>query len=186
MTVPASQMMQVRDAICAVIKAQLPGFDVAGHHGRFSDVELRKFATGPSAVRVALLALERPQSVGEGYVDYLARFGLFVVTRDGAAVGDRDLQALCAVEAITVLAQRARWGVGAICMAAEGVTAQNLYSVGGQDDGVALWALDLRQPVRLQTEDDSASVTLQAWLGVAPNVGPAHRDDYVELGRPPA
>lgn len=186
MTAATPQLIRVRDAIVAKIREALPDFDVAGHYGRFTDEQMHAFGASAPAVRVAILGLSDPTGAGEDYLDYVLAVGIYVATSDGADVGDRDVQALCAVEAITLLSHHQRWGAGDICLAARSAVAQNMYSAAAMADGFALWAIDLRQPVRLQPEDDSAAVTLRAWLGVAPNVGLGHEADYVELGRPPA
>ena len=187
MTGAAPQLIQVRDAIVATIHQALPDFDVAGHYGRFTDDQLHAFGASAPAVRVAILGLGDPTSTDDDYLDYVLAVGIYVATADGATIGDRDVQALCAVEAITLLANRQRWGLGGICGAAKSAVAQNLYSAAAMADGFALWAVDLRQPVRLQLEDEAAAGTLKRlFVGLAPRVGAAHVADYVQVAGEPA
>ncbi len=181
----ASQLVRVRDAVGARIKEALPAFDVAGHHGRFSDDELRKFGVAAPAVRVAILAMGEPEGSGEGYVDYVLTIGIYVCTKDGATLGDRDGSALAAVETIVLLSLRSSWGLRDICKPARSATAQNLYSAAGLADGLAMWAVDLRQPVRLCEPEEDGAALERVFVGVAPNVGRDHRDDYVQVAGPP-
>lgn len=179
-----SRLMQLRGAICtAIIAAAGDGVDVAGHFGRFSEAELDKFLAKAPAVRVAVLALENPQAVADAGVDYVARIGIYVVTKDGPAAGDRDESAAALVEAIMVLCDRTRWGLGAFVRQSQGATAANLYSPAALGGGNALWAVDLRQPLRLAPAEEGADpFQLQAlFAGFAPRVGAAHEADYVRV-----
>lgn len=179
-----SRLMQLRGAICAKIKAVAgDGVDVAGHYGRFSEDELKKFLASAPAVRVAVLALDDPCPTSDDGVDYLARIGVYVVTKDGPVVGGRDEAAVALVEAILVLSDRQRWGLGGFVRAARSATAANLYSAEAQGGGNALWAVDLRQPIRLEPAGEGTDpFQLQAlFAGFAPRIGAAHEADYVRV-----
>lgn len=174
-----SALLDLRDAVVASVKAALPSFGVEGHLGRFEAADLQKFMTKAPAVRVAILGLADPKAEGEGLYLYNVRMALYVVTKDEVARMSRDAAALAAVETIVMLAFEQRWGLKFARPAAP-ATAQNLNSEASLKLGVALWGVAIGQPVRLATTDAGELDALKAlWIGVAPDIGAAHRDDYL-------
>lgn len=175
----SSALLDLRGRIVDALAAAFDGVDVEAHLGRFDEEQLKHFLAKAPAIRVALMALERPTRVAAGGIEALARFGVYVVTRDGAGRMDRDVAAIAAVEHVLRLADRARWG-SEITLPAEPASARNLYTQGLGQAGRALWAIDLPQPVRISPSDafgTSGPATL--FLGVAPEIGRAHEDKYV-------
>lgn len=180
-----SELVTLRDRIVQRIKTALPGFGVEPHLGRFTADDLKRFGAKAPAVRVAVLALERPANGNPGGA-YLARIGIFVVTTDRAATNlDKATSSLAAVDTILALTEGQRWGLP-FCLAAEGTTAANLHADALSALGVAIWALDLRQPVRLHVEHDAPDALKELWIGFAPRIGPAHREDYLGPFEAPA
>lgn len=179
-----SRLLQLRDRIVERIRTAVPNVEVEGHLGRFDEAELKKFMVRAPAIRVAVLALEDPRTASDEGVDYTARVGIYAVAKDGAGKFSRDEAAIAMIEAVLLLTDRQRWGLP-FCLSAQRAAAQNLYTPGAQADGVALWAIDLRQPVRLVAPADDAGALTRLFLGFAPDIGAAHVDDYIELGRPP-
>lgn len=176
-----SQLLTLRDNIIEQIKGILPGTSVEGHLGRFSEGDLSRFLLAAPAVRVGVLGIESPQPTSDDGVDYRACIGIYVVTKDVAAAGSRDETSVAAVEAILKLTDRNRWN----CRFAkpEGrATAQNLYSAAALSSGIALWAIDLRQPVRLSSRQEEDGTLPRLWLGLAPDIGAGHQDDYTLIG----
>lgn len=175
-----SQLLQLRDAIIAKIKAALPDFGVEGHFGRFNGAELSKFLVAAPAVRVAILGLsDSSDGVEEEDLDTVARVGVYIVTKDGVLKASRDASVCAASEKVVMLAKGQRWGLS-FCRAALPATAQNLYSEDTLNKGVALWAIDIRQPLVLSAPEGEAGDPLtELYIGLAPNIGAAHVDDYV-------
>jgi hypothetical protein len=178
-----SRLLTLRETIVSKIKVVCPELkDVAGHHGRFTESELEKFVTSAPAARVAILGLGYPQQISDEGVDYRVSVGVYVATRDGAQTNDRDEQAISAIERIMILADRTRWKLP-FCQPCDVGGAQNLYSAQGLKDGIALWAVDLRQVVRLARLVSPSQGQAQAlFLGQAPNIGPGHEQDYTKIG----
>lgn len=178
-----SQLLQLRAAVIAAIQAALPGFEVAGHLGRFSASDLGQFLVKAPAVRVAVLGLSNARALGEDG-DHLAadvKVAIFVVTKDQGVRLGREEAAVAAVERLCLLATGARWGL-AFARPAEPPTAQTLFNDATLAKGVALWAIDLTQSVVLspaEAGEVEGGPLSELWLGVAPNVGAAHRDDYL-------
>lgn len=176
-----SQLLQLRAAIIDKIKVALPGFGVEGHFGRFSGAELSRFLTSAPAVRVAILGLsDSAEGVDEGDLDTVVRVGIYIVTKDGALKASRDAAVCAAAEKLVMLAVGQRWGLP-FCRPARPATAQNLYSEDTLNKGVALWAIDLPQPIRLCADDDGGAgdPLTELYIGLAPNIGADHVDDYV-------
>lgn len=177
-----SQLLQLRAAVIDAIKAALPGFEVAGHLGRFSATDLNQFLVKAPAVRVAILGLANAQAQGEDG-DHLAvdvKVAIFVVTKDQSVRLGREEAATAAVERICLLATGARWGLR-FARAAEAPNAQTIFNDVTLSKGVAVWAIDLTQPVLLSPADAGdieGGPLSELWLGVAPKIGAEHRDDY--------
>ena len=175
-----SQLLQLRDAIIARIRAALPEFDVEGHYGRFDATELSRFVAKAPAARVAVLGLsDSSDGVDEDDLDTVARIGVYVVTKDGVLKASRDAAVCAASEKIVLLAKGQRWGL-TFCRPAAPAVAQNLYSPESLNKGVAIWAIDIRQPVVLSAPEGAAEAPLtELYLGLAPKIGAAHVDDYL-------
>jgi phage gp37-like protein len=175
-----SELLTLRGAMATQIDARLgSGWDVEPHLGRFTDEELKLFMAKAPAVRVAVLGLGKPTEIPDASAaDYPTTIGVYVVTKDGSTKFSRDEQAIAAVEAILLLADRNRWGCGQFCRSCTPRGARNLYSDKGLRDGVALWAIELDAVVRLAPPDPATYTMTALYLGQAPNVGQTHVDDY--------
>ncbi len=144
-------------------------------------------AASGCGVRVAMLGLANPVKVSDEGVDYEAIVGIYVVTRDGAGRLSRDEASIAAVETIMILCDRTRWGLPFCKIGERPPSAQNLYNAKALADGMALWAIDLRQPVRLAPPAAAEGGALSAlWLGISPNIGTNHAADYVQVAPEPA
>lgn len=177
-----SQLIELRDAVVAGLTHALPGtFKVEGHLGRFTADDLSQFLTVAPAVKVAILGLKDGTSAGDdgGDLGCRVQIAAYVVTKDETGA-KRDVLALAAVETIARVAIGNRWGLP-FAFAALPAAAQNLTNGDTLKRARALWAVEIGQPVRLWSpEDGDAGATLrQLYVGVAPEIGLAHVDDYV-------
>ncbi|PZO04851.1 MAG: hypothetical protein DCF29_09585 [Alphaproteobacteria bacterium] len=178
-----SQLLQLRQAVIDRIKAVLPTFTVEGHLGRFNAAELTRFLIAAPAVRVAVLGMADGQRTSDEdgtELDCIVRLAIYVVTKDDARKLSRDEACIAAVEAITLAAVGQRWGLD-FCDPAQPASAQNLYSAETLAKGNALWAIEIGQPVRLRVPIGEGDVDelRQLFIGLAPEVGPEHIDDYI-------
>lgn len=163
-------------AICTAIAQALPELrDCLPHAGRFDLAELKSFATRAPAVRVALLGLGREAEGGGPTWEYEARLAAFVVVTDRPGL-PRHEAAIAITQRLVTLIGAARWGqpVGQ----AKGVAADNLYSSGLREQGVALWGVTWIQSVQLYPTPASAA-PLPTRL-YATGLGPA-ADDPVQV-----
>lgn len=175
-----SALLVLRQAVITQVKAALgQGWDVAGHLGRFSAADLNQFLTKAPAVRVAILG------VGDSTIDAdgdgltaTARIGIYVVTKDQGARLGREEIAVAAVETIMLLAFGNRWGLPLVGKAGA-PNAQTIFNADTLAKGVALWAIDLGQPITIERPGEEPDPLSQLYLGIAPNIGAAHQDDYL-------
>lgn len=177
-----SVLLNLRAAIIAGIADQLPkGWDVGGHLGRFTANDLTKFITVAPAVRVAVLGLTDPKPHDGEAVEWRVKIGVFVVTKDQGKALAREEIAAAAVETIVVNAFGSRWGMGAAGVRpAEAATAQTIFNDDTLRHGVALWGIDWSQPVILSRAEAAEFNPLkELWVGIAPEIGAAHRDAYI-------
>lgn len=182
-----SQLLQLRAAVVAGIKAALPAFEVEGHLGRFTAADLNQFLMAAPAIRVAILGLTDSQAIGEEgeEIAAVAKVAIYVVTKDVGKRLSRDQAAMAAVERICLLASGNRWGLS-FAQAADAPTGSNLFSGETLQRGVALWAIDLPQPVRLwmgardgEPQPPEMPELRQLFIGIAPQIGAAHAADYI-------
>lgn len=163
------------------IRAAAPGLrDCGPHAGRFDLAELKAFSARAPAVRVALLSVGAEARAGGPQRRWTARLAAFVVTRDAPGL-DRAASAAAIVQRILLLADGARWGVAAFGPA-YGIEAQNLYGAGTRGAGVALWAVQWRQPVAVETGPD-APLGLDLYVSDGPDYGLSAIDDYTPFER---
>jgi len=177
-----SVLLNLRAAVIAAITAQLPkGWDVGGHLGRFTANDLTKFITLAPAVRVAVLGLTDPKPQDGDAVEWRVKIGVFVVTKDQGKALAREEIAAAAVETIVLNAFGSRWGMGAAGVRpAEAATAQTIFNDDTLRQGIALWAIDWSQPVVLEKNEAAEINPLkELWVGIAPDIGAAHVDDYI-------
>jgi phage gp37-like protein len=181
-----SGLIDLREAIVAGIKAAVDSsLDVAAHSGRFTLDELSAFMVKAPAIRVAMLGVQAMTPVGEGGLDLDIQIGLYVATKDSGARLSRDTASLGLVEALVMLAHDRRWGV-ANAHPCQARTAQNLYTEAGRTKGVALWAIELSQTLRVCRDEALQSTALkELWVGFAPEIGSAHVNDYIHVETAP-
>lgn len=176
-----SVLLNLRAAIIADITAQLPkGWSVDGHLGRFTSGDLAKFITVAPAVRVAVLALTEPKPQDADAVEWRVKIGVFVVAKDQGRTLAREQIAAAAVETIVLNAFGSRWGLGRSGVRpADAATAQTIFNDDTLRHGVALWAVDWSQPVVLSRDEAAEFNPLkELWVGIDPDIGPAHVADY--------
>lgn len=178
-----SQLLQLRQAVIDAISAALPNFKIEGHLGRFAPADLSRFLISAPAVRVAILGLGKGELVtdddGPTIWDGEARLAVYVVTKDVGARLARDEVATAAVEAIVIRAAGATWGLP-FTRPAGAADGQNLFSDETLQKGVALWGVNIPQPVRLWSAEGEVPGPLSAmFVGTAPDIGAAHEADYI-------
>lgn len=174
-----SALLTLRQAVIDQLKTTLgSGWDVAGHLGRFSAADLNQFLTRAPAVRVAVLG------VGDAAIELdgdalmaTVRLAVYVVTKDQGARLGREEIAVAAVETILLLAFRNRWGLPLV-RPAGAPNAQTIFSADTLSKGVALWAIDIPQPIIIERPEGDTNPLTELFLGIAPNIGPAHVADY--------
>lgn len=175
-----SALLTLRQAVIDALKASLgKSWDVAGHLGRFAPADLNQFLTRAPAVRVAVLGLEAGAIQPDGdAMTTTVRLGIYVVTKDHGARLAREEIAVAAVETITLMAFGNRWGVPGV-KPAGAPNAQTIFNGDTVAKGVALWAIDLPQPIVIERPEGETNPLSELFLGIAPNIGAAHEDDYL-------
>ncbi len=170
------------DAIAARMAQAFPALKTCEvHAGRFDADELARISARVPALFVSCLGIPKVTNAGTEQADADAALAVFVLL--GSSPGlPRDVAARNVVEALVVLVQNERWGLSG-CGETREIRAENLY--GGKIDaqGVALWAVSWRQLLRLGAScfDESGTVPSHLYLGIDPDIGPDHVDDYLEV-----
>lgn len=176
------KLSTLRNAIKETLKAKLPEkFDIDTHSGRFDGNALQQFIAKSPAIRIAILALPKFTPFGENADKATCQIGIYISLKDDAERLDRDVNALDFVEDVLLSCNTNRWGLpfafGAIPQGA-----QNLHSDFLAGKGVALWAIDISQDIIIEPDDAPGPNELSGvFLGVAPQIGIAHKDDYTKI-----
>ncbi|RTL99779.1 hypothetical protein EJV44_04670 [Ancylobacter aquaticus] len=132
--------------------------------GKFDLPALERFGAKAPAIRVAILRLTGFKWVDTGEVDATVDLGAFIVTRDERGL-PRDLAVLRLVQAVIVKVHAERWGQKSV-QAARPVRAENLYSGGIQNKGLALWGVSWTTKLRMGTDAFAAPAGSAAiWCG---------------------
>lgn len=165
--------------IAARIETALPGLkECAEHPGRFDLEEIKRMAVRTPGVRVALLGVLPRQ--GDEHLDL--DLAAFILTSD--AKGLPRHRAAQTIMARIILEMRDRswgdecFGPGVL------VDARNLYDGKHASRGIALWAVRWRQGVAWTPSQDDPVKIEQLYVGIAPEIGVDHKDDYTLIGRP--
>lgn len=162
----------------------LPGLrQCEGMEGRFDLDELKTVTARAPAVLVARLGATTPRPLAGPHWHYHLRMAAFVVTRDTLDLR-RDLAAGTICQALLVRIPGATWGL-AECGDARDVADQSLSGSALKAKGIALWAVTWTQPVVLEALPAPGQVALELYVGMAPEIGAAHEDDYVRIGGEP-
>lgn len=152
------------------------------HCGRFTIEELGKEAMRGPAFRIALFGFD-PKPDSSGTTDLHMSISVAILTEDNARKKQTRFQAANSlVNALGKFLPEYQFAENAFPVT--DVHGRNLYSGKLRGKGVQLWEVTFKQVLRVgeymwQPED---GVTLKSiFLGHAPKIGAAHKDDYTEI-----
>lgn len=151
--------------------------------GEFSGGELGRSSLQSPAVLVACLGGTRERDVESGEVDWRFRFTAYCMVRNAAGRSARSVDCLGLVSLAVAAIDGARFGLAGVWQA-KVTRLDNLYAEAFDKSGVALWAVTWEQVARLGVDEwaESGSGPLSIYLGIAPDIGAAHVDDYRKIG----
>lgn len=170
------------EAICARLRASFTALKTCETHpGRFDEDELKRISGRAPAMYAACLGVPRFENPGTEQADEDALWGIFCVTGNAPDL-TRDEAARNLAEAVALLVQNERWGLAHTGEARE-IKAENLYSGKLSSAGTAIWAVVWRQKIRLGDSvwDGEGVFPSHLYVGLSPDIGEAHIDDYVEV-----
>ncbi|MBK1868257.1 hypothetical protein [Taklimakanibacter albus] len=139
----AGRILTYRTQALADLKALFPLLkDIDTHAGRFDDEEIGRLIMKAPALRLAYLGSPKTDENQDGRLGCLAKFGVFIVTKDGEPM-KRDAQALNIAEALLVAFDRYQPKVGGktLSEAARNLRHDILYTSDTDKKGVLLTAV---------------------------------------------
>lgn len=173
-------------AVCAALAA-LPGVATARPYAGELDGSARAALRVP-ALLVALTRATLQPDPGTGEI--LARVGVsvFACTRHADTSEIRGRAAWDLVETVLLAVRGQTWGLPGVSPALLGAPldalAQPLWSL--EDKGLAVrevrWTHDVRLGESVWVGGDAPT---EVWLGIAPKIGAAHVEDYVQIAFEP-
>lgn len=173
-----------RKTIAADIKTVLPDLrECKPHAGRFDLSEIKRLSARTPGVFISVLGIVSSEEIGTGETDLELAMASYVLTADTRGL-PRDVAAVNLVEALSLRIIGSRWGISGGVHPAGKVKANNLYSGDLDRIGIAMWGISWRQKVRLGENlwADEGSVPTELYVGIAPEIGLEHEDDYTLVG----
>lgn len=181
---PATPLNIQRAAIEAV-KAAIPTLATCAQYaGEFSGGELSRASVQSPAVLVACLGITRDSGVDCGQVDWMCRFTAYCMVRHAGGRWPRAEGALELAALVLAAVDGSRFKFLTGVWPAKVTRLDNLYAEAFDKSGVALWAVTWEQKTRLGSDEwaESESVPTSLYIGIAPEIGAAHEDDYYLAG----
>ncbi len=176
---PEALLSALPTAIALALKAVLPELrDCKAIAGRFNLDDLKDQSIAAPAVLVSLIKWGQA-SGRSGQTQYRAQIVAFIVTKDTMGL-QRDVAAVNIAQAITALADGNTWGLEA-CGPAEAIGFETLVTAAARKLASSLAVVTWTQPFVLTGEAISV-ITPELYLGIAPEIGIPHVDDYIQIG----
>lgn len=167
--------------IAGKIGAMLPGLRTTeGIVGRIDLAEINRRGIASPAVLVSWYGgkLERTSAGPQHF--HRIDMSAFVITKDGLGL-DRHEAAATIIQALLQHLPDHCWNEPGLGQVSD-VAAHSLITTEIQKGGVALWAVTWRQEVAFTGVPDPEDVPLRLYVGIAPEIGAAHEDDYELIG----
>lgn len=182
MSSPRSDLLASMSGLIAEkIAAQLPGLRTAeGFSGRLDLEVIKQRGIAAPAVLVSWYGAKIDRTSAGPHNFYRIDMTAFVITKDALGL-DRHAAAATIVQALLELLPDHRWGEAGLGNMSD-IAAHSLNTPDIQRAGVALWAVTWRQEVAFTAVPEAIDVPLRLYVGMAPEIGRAHEDDYELIG----
>lgn len=188
MTDPArpATLIEISNAILEAVRIALPDFrEVNLHSGQIRRETITDFRKASPAALLTHTLLDDWQDDGEG-VQVRAHFMLLLATAPSGSGRDRlDEHAVGGMAAAALLLAIRDWRLGYGVGAAEGVRINDLTDPKDRRHTDAVRMMEWSHTFKIWPEPTEYRLD-QLHVGLAPNIGPDHIDDYVTLIRPEA
>lgn len=175
-------LVEVHEKIIASLDTIKGVFTCEAYAGQFNPDDMGRVSFKAPALFTACLGGPKGADRGTGELPIDARWLVFIVTRSTRGRSDRHNQALTLAEKVALTVQDNRWELGGAVSAPEKLEIKNLFSGKADGKGVALYAVSWQQTVNLGESvwDGEADgvVPDEIYIGLAPEIGKNHKDDY--------
>jgi hypothetical protein len=167
-------------AICDQLKTAMPKLrEALPHGGDFTANEIKRFSAAAPGIRVSCLAYTDPTRVSGGLIDYTLKMTAVIYTIDRVGLKRSEAAAAIARQCLLEICD-SDWGLEWVHPALP-ADARTLYAPSLDRQGLALWQVRWDQKVRLNAEAASGVLPAALYVGIAPDVGPDHIDDYTQV-----
>ncbi|MEM1077454.1 MAG: hypothetical protein AAGI09_02905 [Pseudomonadota bacterium] len=163
------------------ISVTLPGLNTCeAIWGLFNPDELKKRGVKAPAVLVSCAAAAQSGTRSGPEHDFDLRMLAYVITRDALGL-PRDVAAAGICGTLMRTIPDRRWGPHGVGEA-KGVRCHPLINEKTRDAAYSLFVVEWIQPVALAEFTPDDPVPLDIYVGIAPETGPDHLDDYDLIG----
>lgn len=154
-----------------------------GFQGRLTVDRLKAHGIAAPAVLVVRLGARQSTTFAGPARAWTVRMAAFVVARDElGAQGRRDEQAGRIAQALLGLLPENDWGASEFVGGAEEITEEPLVTDEAEKAAMAIHVVSWSHQVSLGWVSTDEPLTPVVYLGMAPDVGPDHLDDYTVIG----
>lgn len=182
---PADLLGTLPAAVAEVVHAALPGLrDCRGMAGRLNVDQVRQMGIKTPAVLISRLRARQDATFGGPHRTFRLQMAAFILCKDELGL-QRDLAAANIAQVLLNLIPDHQWGLIDHAMPAETVAEEPLVSIEANKQGLALTAITWDQVVALSPFPAPEPITPELYLGLAPDIGADHVDDYQRIGDSP-
>lgn len=175
---------QILEASTEIIGKNIDGLQQCEvYSGQFSSTDTSRTSIKVPACFITSVGADASQDPGTGQLALEANFMAMVLTKDNTARFKPSHAAISLAEAIALEIRMNRWGLSNVGVARV-TRVVNIHDLTFDSLGLTSWRIEWNQEVILgESIWVAESIPCVVWLGMAPEIGIDHVDDYDEIYR---
>lgn len=179
---PADLLGTLPDLIATEIHAALPGLrECRGIAGRLDIEALKAKGIAAPAVLVARLRSRQDRTYAGPHHTYRLQMAAFILCKDTLGL-TRDQAAANIAQVLMRIVPEHQWQLPDHVHPAEAVTEEPLVSAASDKAALALTAVTWEQVIAVSPFAAPEPITLELYVGQAPQTGSANEGDYIAMG----
>lgn len=151
------------------------------HPGDVNEHELKRIALHCPAVLISLGMVKPSEDVGDGQRDWPLLPVIYIISKDEPRLG-RFETAINLTQSILERITGNNFNIEGVGSPSE-LGAKNLFTGEIDRQKISMWAIRFTQKMRIGSSmfDSEGEVPSQLYVGIAPEIGAAHEQDYIEI-----
>jgi hypothetical protein len=151
------------------------------HPGDLGEHEIKSIAPHCPAILISLGLVKPFEDMGDNTRNYPLVPVIYIITRDEPGLTRFEV-AVTLVQSVLEIVHDNHFKVKGVSAPTE-LSAKNLFTGQVDREQVSLWAIRFTQKLRVGTSliDDSGVLPKDLYIGISPEIGQKHEDDYVQV-----